>query len=515
MVKKCLLSFTAISCMFSSSVFGLTLKESVIEVLNTNPVVQERLKNYRATQQDLNIAESEYYPTIDLRATAGTNYAGKLYDHVANTNYTNYETSLQLTQNLFDGFGTMYKVDYQEARILAAAYHYVEKSNDSALKMTNAYLNVMRSYELLKIEKENVLINDDIYKKVKDLYDAGLTTASEVKKVESSLALARSNYIVQETNTHDTEYNFKRLLGRMPERSEMQRPNFDFPMPQSEERAALYAVDHNPSLLVSRYNIKGAQALWKQKKKDYYPKVDMEVSQFYNDAQKTNAFDQPDDRFRARLVLTYNLFRGGADSADIQKSVSSIDQEIEIKRDLKRQVIEGLELSWNAYENIGKQLQVLREYSAFSDKTLELYKEEYDLGRRSLLDLLSSQNDVINARSQITKAEYDYLFAKYRVLDAMGLLVMAVTGDEAKYTSQVNLYTNSEAKEILDTVPTKLDVDHDNISDNLDLCDNSLHGDNIMPDGCKKSAKDSNSTTMIEVQKQSSSTQKTELSKEQ
>ncbi len=123
MVQKYFLSLAAISCIFSASAFGLTLKESVIEVLNTNPVVQERLKNYRATQQDLNIAESEYYPTIDLRATAGTNSAGNLYDHVQNVNYTNYETSLQLTQNLFDGFGTMYKVDYQQARILAAAYN--------------------------------------------------------------------------------------------------------------------------------------------------------------------------------------------------------------------------------------------------------------------------------------------------------------------------------------------------------------------------------------------------------
>ena len=507
MVKKYFLSLTAISCIFSSSAFSLTLKESVIEVLNTNPVVQERLKNYRATQQDLNIAESEYYPTLDLRASAGTNSAGNLYNHVANSNYTNYQTSLQLTQNLFDGFGTMYKVDYQQARILAAAYNYVEKSNDSAFKMTNTYLNVMRSYELLQTAKENVQVNEDIHKKVKELYDAGLTTASEVKKIESSLALARSNYIVQVTNTHDAEYNFKRLLGRMPEQGEMKRPDFNFSMPQSKERAALYAVNHNPSLLVSRYNIKGAQALWKQKEKEYYPKVDMEVTQSYNDVSRSNAFDIPDDRFSARLVLTYNLFRGGADSADIQKSVSSIDQEIEIKRDLKRQVIEGLELSWNAYDNIGNQLKVLREYSQYSEKTLELYKEEYDLGRRSLLDLLSSQSDVFNARSQIIKADYDYLLAKYRVLDAMGLLVMAVTGDEAKYASQVNLYTNAEAKEVLDTVPAKLDVDHDNIPDNLDLCDNSLAGNNIMPDGCKKISQDNNATVGISTDNQTVKTQ--------
>lgn len=503
MLKRNFVSLTAASCILSSSLFGLTLKESISEALNTNPVVQERLKNYRATQQDLNIAESEYYPKIDIRATAGVNYAGERYDHVRNIDYTNYESSLQLTQNLFDGFGTMHKVDYQEARILAAAYNYVEKSNDIAFKMTNAYLNVLRSYELLETAKENVQINEDIYAKVKDLYDSGLTTNSEVQKVQASLSLARSNLTVQKTNSKDVEYNFKRILGRMPDRSEMKRPSFDFPMPESIERAAMYSIKHNPSLLVSRYNIKGAQALWKQRDKEFYPKLDLEVNQFYNDSHiDTNGFDQPDDRFRARLVLTYNLFSGGKDKAEFQKNISKIAQETEIKRDLKRQVIEGLELSWNAYENISKQLVDLRKYSKFSEETLKLNEQEYDLGRRSLLDLLSSQNDVINSRTQIITAQYDYLFAKYRILDAMGLLVTAVAGDETKYTSRVNLYGDADAKEVLDTVPVELDVDKDHIADDIDLCDNSALEDNIMPYGCKKIALDSDNDGVIDSKDQ-------------
>jgi len=140
---------------------------------------------------------------------------------------------------------------------------------------------------------------------------------------------------------------------------------------------------------------------------------------------------------------------------------------------------------------IAQQLKDLKDYSRFSEKTLELYNEEYDLGRRSLLDLLSAQNDVINSRSQIIIAEHDYLLAKYRILDAMGLLPMAIVGDTESISSRVNLYTDSEAHEILDTVPVKLDVDEDNIIDNEDLCDNSLLENNIMPYGCRKILRDS------------------------
>ena len=498
MLKKTILIATVFSCTASFNLFGITLKSDIVDALHNNPVVQERLRNFRATQQDLGIAEAEYYPSIDVRASVGYTDAGSINSEVTDVEYTNYETSIKLTQNIFDGFSTTSKVDYEEDRILAAAYNYVEKSNDIAFKMANAYINVLKAHELLEISIENVKITENIYKKVKDLFAAGMSTDSEVKKIQSALALARSNLIVQKNNTKDIEYNYRRILGRLPEYAQMEKPSFNLAMPESIERAAMYAIEHNPSLLVSRYNIRGSQALWKQSKKDFYPRIDLEVTQNYNDVSVlNNGFNQPDDRFTARLVLNYNIFRGGADRAKVQKQISKINQEIAIKRDLKRQVIEGLDLSWNAYSMIGLQLKDLKKYRQYSVTTLRLYEEEYDLGRRSLLDLLSAQNDVISSKNQIVNAKYDYLFAKYRILDAMGLLVEAVVGDSKQFSSKVNL-DNENAKEVLDTIPVILDVDNDNITDDLDLCDNSLKENNIMPYGCKKVGFDSDKDGIID-----------------
>lgn len=482
-----------ISSLVVSSVFGLTLKESVIEVINNNPIIQERIKNFRATQQDLKIAESEYYPSLDLRSVVGFTDAGELKDNVKDVEYRNYENTLTFTQNIFNGFGTQHKVDYQENRVLGAAYNYIEKLNDTVFKMTSAYVNVLRTEELFRVAKDNVILNQSIYDKVNRLYESGLTTDSEVKKVESSLALSKANYIVEKNNAIDNEASFRRILGRMPNLAEMEKPNFNIMLPESIQRAAMYAIENNPSLLVSRYNIKGAQSLYEQKEKEFYPRIDFEVSQAYNgNDHKNNGFVSSDDRFQARIVLNYNLYHGGADRADVQKHISKINQEIEIKRDLKRQVIEGLDLSWNAYEMIGRQLSHLRDYKKHSEKTLSLYREEYDLGRRSLLDLLSAQNDVISAKNQLITAEYERLFATYRILDAMGLLVVAIVGDTKEYTSRVNLYIDKdEVEDVLDTIPVKLDVDNDNIADNLDLCDNSLLKNKIMPYGCVKYVKDS------------------------
>jgi adhesin transport system outer membrane protein len=290
---------------------ALTLKESAIEVLDTNPVV-----------------------SLDLRASVGYNKVGLLNDDLPYDlssplpdSYSNYESSLVFTQNLFDGFSTMHKVGYQETRILAAAYNYLEVANDTVFEMAQAYLNVIRGRELLTIANENVQINMSIYNRIKDLYNAGLTTDSEVKKIQAFLSLARSNLTVQKNNTRDTEYTFRRVLGRMPNPSQMDLPVNELRMPESIQRATMYATENNPSILVSTYNVKGAQQLWKQREKQYYPTIDLEISQNYNDASQTpNGFDQQDDRFRAKLVLNYNLFRGGADRAEVRKQISKVHQ---------------------------------------------------------------------------------------------------------------------------------------------------------------------------------------------
>ncbi len=193
----------------------------------------------------VSIAESEYYPSLDLRATAGYSNVGELKEERLadrDFDYTNYEASLTLTQNLFEGFATMHKVDYQEARILAAAYNYLEKTNDVAFQMTSAYIGVLKAHELLQTAQENVAINKSSYEKVQQLFDAGLTADSEVKKIQASLSLAKSNYTVQKNNLKDAEYAFRKVLGRLPDVENMQKPMLDIAMPESLERAAMFAI---------------------------------------------------------------------------------------------------------------------------------------------------------------------------------------------------------------------------------------------------------------------------------
>ena len=474
-----------ISLSLLASLNAQDLPSTVKEVLSTNPVILERLKNYNAIKQDVISAKSGYYPKLDLVLGAGrestdrSNGANNAPD--TDFDFTVYQNSLTLTQNIFKGFETTYQVEQQENRAISSAYSYVEKVNDTAFDMLNSYIQVMKNTELLQTAKENVDINQEIFVKVKKLFDSGLTTLSEVNKIESSLALAKSNYVVQENTLLDVTYNMQRILGRMMDPALMVEPSFDTELPNSLEEAAQFAMQNNPSLLVSTYNVKLAQAAYKEKQAPFYPQLDLEVSQSMN--KNLSAAEGNEDKFRAMAYLKYNFFNGFSDTAALQKSVSQIHQENQSKNDLRRQVIEGMNLSWASNTKLSQQLIHLQDYQKFSKKTLTLYSKEYDLGRRSLLDLLSAQNDLIGSKSQIINTKYSILFAKYRILDAMGTLVSTILGNTDIVYSNVGL-VNAKALE-QDTLPIKLDMDNDLIVDDKDICSNSLPSDMKSIYGCK------------------------------
>lgn len=431
-------SLIAVSLVAASSLHALSFQEGMDETLSTNPIIVERLNNYRATLEDIRAAEAGYLPSLDWISSIGWEKTKTPSTGFQTRTKDFYEHSLQLTENLFNGFGTEKMVDYHRARLFAASNHFVEKTNDVALTYTQAYINVLKAKALLDISADNVKFNEDIYTKVNKLYEAGLTTRSEAEKSDTSYSLAKSNFVVAQNNLADALYNFQRVYGHPVKASELEDIALAPVIPQSPEAVIQYALEHNPSIMVSKYNVKAACILHEQRKSAYYPKVDAIVRGSQNN--NVNGIDGTENRFRAGLTLSYNLYRGGADEAEVQKRLSNIHQEQQTKRDKERELIEQSELSWSAHNYTTQQLEYLTRYKATSEKTLELYQKEYDLGRRTLLDLLVAQNDYISAKQQILRAKYDNLFAKYRVLDAMGSMVHSVLKDRtADHTALVAL----------------------------------------------------------------------------
>ena len=462
-----------------------TLKEVVTDVLNTNPIIKERLHNYRATRADLRGAEAGYYPTLDLEMGIGKDYKGEFTSR-PDSHYDVFENALVLRQNLFHGFSTQERVNYQQMRALAAAYSYLEKANDVTLQTIKAYIDLLRYREMLANARRHVQHIKKLDEKVTKAYKAGLTKMSEVSKVRASLSSARNNMLVARNRLANALYTFRRVTGRTVSLKHLHSVSFKLPLPKDQEKATMFALEHNPSLLVGKYNIKGAEALYRESKSRFYPTIDAEIVARYTDGFNSSYYPDREDGVKAMLKLRYNIFNGGADEAARVNKMSKVSQEMEVTNDLRRQVMEGMDLSWSTYELSKSQIPMLLRYREQSRETLKLYWKEYNLGERSLLDLLATEADLKRANDLLIDARYNTVLSKYRILDAMGLTMASVIGNVKEVYKKVGLYNRGKSEQ--DTLPVSYDPDRDGVPADKDLCADSKHWKKgVRPSGCRPS----------------------------
>lgn len=399
--------------------FGLTLEEAVKHVTFTNPVITERVKNYEATTHDITKAKADLLPKIDV---------GIYYAYETTRNIT-YPTSVKLNrrghtfdyrQNIFDGFGTLQNIDQQKARTEAAKEDVIFTANALSLQTTEAYLELMKQYEFLKIAQKNLENHKKIMGRINERTDSGFGSRSEQDQAKARLALAESNLVIQQSNFEDARTTFERIYGESIDVKTLIRPNFNYMIPVTLDNAIQKAQEKHPAVAVQDSNIEVAKKRLGVAKKAFLPKLDLQVA--IDDSWNANGNPGEDYGSYAKLTLSYNIFNGTFDMANKEQQEVKILQEGAIKDNLMRRISENLGFAWTAYTELGKQLPFLEQHRDYSVTTLEAYNQEFSLGRRTLIDLLNAENELTGAEKEVVKAQYDLLLSKYRILEGMGEL---------------------------------------------------------------------------------------------
>ncbi len=475
------------------SLEALDLKEAISQTLKNNPTIQERLKNYNAVREDVGYSEGAYLPTLNLTYGVGkqkAKSAGITTNDVKELNAN--RRSVDLVYNIFNGFKDHYTSRQQLSRLEAAAYSYVEKANQTLLKLIEGFVNVARHKELIEVEQDNIRMDEKIYDNMLGKQKQGLQRLSDLKEARSKLALAYTNHLSEENNVQDTLVALHKYLGRYVRLEDIDTPNFEEQLPNSIEEITQIALGHNPSIKVALYEREAAMHEYQASRSSYYPKLNLEVS----DTASTNisGIEGDSSNFSTMLVLSYNLYNGGSDAATAQKRVSEMHKKDQDMHKIKRDVIEKVQLAWNAFRITSKQAVFIRWYVQSSKDKLNSYYKEFNVGRRSLIDLLGASDDYNNARRKMINTKYDLMFARFRLLESMGDLTGSL-GIDIKARVGLSLDKNSVPEEDLDVLNS--DVDGDTVADAVDICNNSIIDGNVTSEishyGCDQKMKSNNS----------------------
>ncbi len=456
---------------------ALSLSDYVNDVINTHPRVREQVHIFRQVMQDEIVAKSSWRPSVDLLASAS-----RVNDDstLTSSDYTSDSIELSITQNLFNGFDTRYRVKQADARVHSALYELYDTADNIALDAIQAYLEALKQYRLLELAEENVVSHQETLSKIRRRSRSGAGRRSQLEQTEGRVARANAGLIAQQNNMQDALTRIHEILGRYVNINQLSKPELLNRSGLELDLLIDEALLRHPALKVAAYNIKAARYDQHRSKSSNYPKVDIKLAkEVGNDI---NGVVGETDKTSLVLNIAYNFYRGGADQAEQRRKTSFIHEEQQLSARIRRQVINALRLSWVADQSLEKQLNFLGLHVEQSKKTMASYREEFFIGQRDLIDLLDAKNELNSAQNRYAEAYYDYLAARYRVYEGKGSLFESLNL-QAKIEDNNFILSDIQAKGE-DALPLELDRDKDLETDKTDHCDNSLVDVNINEYGC-------------------------------
>ena len=395
-----------------------TLHDVATEVLNSHPDIRREQANVSSVEQAKQGAIGDYLPTLDLTGAIGheTSYEKNL--NGSDVNLTRSELSLVFNQNLFKGFGSDAEYDRQAARHKAAAFSLNGTAQNILLRMTAVYLDVLRYQKILELSEEFVAAHKKIFTQVQARFNSGVGSDADNEQVRVRLTNAQSNEIAANNNYQDALSRYKAVVGVMP--NHLLLPSQVEGLPDTLIEAIDRGFENHPVLKSANADIEEGQAQYEAAKAPYYPQLDFEVAGSWDENQA--GFDGKDHDVTMLLKLKYNLFNGTKDLYKKEETAQLVNVAKKIRDQTKREVEEGLRLAWRAYEALDRQIPYLTERFIASQATYDGYAEQFKIGRRTLLDMLDTKSEVYQAEVDKVNAEYDYHYAQYRILNAIGSL---------------------------------------------------------------------------------------------
>lgn len=454
-MRKALL---VIAMLTSSYVAADTLYEAVQYGMIANPDILLNTAKGLSAKQAIDKAKGGLYPSIDVTGGFGrqrsVNPTSAAIDDTPSTTLNIVESAVELRQRLFAGGGIINEVKRNQYLTEAQKWKTQGIAEDLALEITKNYFAVLLDERLYAYSIENLKAHKAVFKMIKERATAGITRTAEVDQANARLALAEANKISALADLQEVKINYAKTVGKWPENLQVPHVPARKSLPNNLARIIEKGLDNHPTVKSSYADIKEAKAQYDVARAAYYPEVNLVLNSSKN--KNLGGLIGPNDSDTVAVRMNYNAFRGGADAARIRETAYQVQEAYETKNRTLLELKETIRLAWNAYVASALRIQPLKQHVTASRKTRTAYQDEFKVGKRTLLDLLDSQNEYYESQIELARAENDEILSRYRILNGMGCLLkhlnlrlpVNVVNNDVFSSAQTNILLNRKMDEI-------------------------------------------------------------------
>jgi len=424
--RKVLLMASAMMAFASSPAAAESLAEALAQAYTSNPDLAAQRAALRAVDEDVAAAVSGYRPSLSGQASID-----RVDDNVSSGSNTSKAASASVNQPVFRGFRTRNSVRAADSQVLAQRERLRTSEQQVLLNAVTAYMDVVRDEAVLRLNQNQVEVLQRQLEANRDRFEVGELTRTDVAQSEARLSTAISNRTAAEATLTASREAYRRVIGQLPGSLDAS-PELPALPPTADEAIAV-ATEESPILLAARYAEQAQRYNVSVNKGAVLPSVDATAGvSWRQDGFSRTGLDNDfpgtvtggRDRTSASVgaTLTVPLYQGGSEYAAVRRAQQVQSQRVLEIASAERQVTESARNAWEQLRTARSTIQSASEAVRAGEIALEGVTQEQMVGSRTILDVLDAQQELLNARVSLVRAQRDQYVAAYTLLGAMGRL---------------------------------------------------------------------------------------------
>ncbi len=408
--------FVVFAVLMSCDVFADVYSE-LQGVYDANPIIGQGRADVDMAAAAIRSASTDVQPYMGLVGNIGmarTDVGNYTFD------YAPMQYGVEVQQNVFQGGAMFAKIKSAKGEYAAANAKLYATQQQVFLDAINAYIEVLNAREVLKLNQNSHRVLKEYYDFVKDGRDVGRLTQTDVAQAAARLEMAQYHVIDATAQYENACETYRRIFGNAPhDLVDIDVAPMTTFFPMSIDAAEEDALRNHPVLIAldaqedaARQNITVAYSSW-------LPSIDVRGA-----IQQVNNVPFLDDITDSRIgvylkVPLYDKGNALANSDKVRANIAGIQEQT---INARRVIIENLRMAWNMYQAQEYAINATRASMDANRMALDGIRDEQARGRRTVLDVLNAEQELLNSQVAHTRAKHAQISAYFAVLSAVGEL---------------------------------------------------------------------------------------------
>jgi len=400
----------------------ITLEQAFTQAYQNNPSLEAERAKLRAIDESVAQAQSHWRPKASVTGNVGKTYqnipAQKPYG-TANYAETTRGYGVEVSQPIFRGFRTVSETKAAEKKVLTARAQLHAAEQKLLLDVSSAFLDTIRDENILSFNKENRNVLQKKLKEVSVRAKVGDLTRTDIHQAESRLARAEITLLQTERALAADRAAYVRTVGDMP--GTLQKPKLAASVYHSLNDIHRAAEKNNPNVVAALYSYDQSEAEVDLNKGALLPELNLAANASRNWGQGSSIPGE-ENSSQVMLQLKVPLYQSGAEYASIRAArQTSVQRRMELEA--ARRAARELALNaWQALQTAEAAIKADRLGVEAAKKALEGVRVQSKVGTRTTLDVLNAEQELLDAKTELARAEHDRDLAVLQIKASTGEL---------------------------------------------------------------------------------------------